>query len=80
MPRAGATRQRKRTPTNVRAERTHAVSGPTRLTASQCRWVCDPRQFDFASTAELRPLGGIVGQHRAVEAIELGADIVSRGC
>jgi lon-related putative ATP-dependent protease len=49
------------------------------LKPEQCRWVCDHRQFTFESTADLKPLGGIVGQHRAVEAIELGAEIVSRG-
>lgn len=38
----------------------------------------DHRQFLFASTAELTPLSGIVGQHRAIKAIELGAEILSR--
>jgi predicted ATP-dependent protease len=76
MPRARAIRPR--TGSTPR-KRPQAVARPLRLTADQCRWVCDHRQFDFVSTAELRPLGGIVGQHRAVEAIEIGAEILSRG-
>jgi len=79
MPRARTTRSRKGTAPEAPVQRQQAASRPRRLTADQCRWVCDHRQFDFASTAELRPLGGIVGQHRAVEAIELGAEILSRG-
>lgn len=80
MPRARATRTRDRSTTaEPRTGRRRTVARPVRLNPAQCRWVCDHRQFRFASTAELTPLSGIVGQHRAVEAIELGAEILSRG-
>jgi len=79
MPRTRATRTPKGTTAMLPTERRRAVTHPVRLTPGQCRWVCDHRQFRFASTAELTPLNGIVGQHRAVEAIELGAEILSRG-
>ncbi len=49
------------------------------LQADQLRWTCDHKIFKFKSTAELEPLNGIVGQHRAIEAIRLGAEIASRG-
>ncbi len=49
------------------------------LLADQLRWRCDSSIFRFKSTAELEPLNGIVGQHRAIEAIRLGAEIASRG-
>lgn len=79
MPRPRATQPRNRTSTAASRRRPQPDGHPHRLTADQCRWVCDHRQFTFTSTAELRPLTGIVGQHRAVEAIELGAEILSRG-
>lgn len=49
------------------------------LKPAQLRWRCDQSNFQFASTASLEPLMGIVGQHRAIEAIRLGAEISSRG-
>lgn len=82
----GASPTKKRTPkvakptrTSSPTKRTNARKKALTLKADQCRWVCDHRQFAFESTADLKPLGGIVGQHRAVEAIEIGAEIVSRG-
>ncbi|MFM8439507.1 MAG: Lon-like protease helical domain-containing protein, partial [Candidatus Kapaibacterium sp.] len=79
MPRAITTRTRTTTAVSPRTARSRTLARPVRLKPDQCRWVCDHRQFAFSSTEELRPLGGIVGQHRAVEAIELGAEILSRG-
>lgn len=49
------------------------------LSVEQLRWRCDERIFHFRTTKELVPLRGIVGQHRAIEAIKLGAAIESRG-
>ncbi|MFN8367412.1 MAG: AAA family ATPase [Candidatus Kapaibacterium sp.] len=49
------------------------------LKPNELRWRCDHRMFEFRTTAELEPLNGIVGQHRAIEAIRLGAEIGSRG-
>lgn len=33
---------------------------------------CDPKQFRFASTDELEPFRGVLGQERAVEALQFG--------
>ncbi|MFP4058400.1 MAG: Lon protease family protein [Candidatus Brocadiia bacterium] len=49
------------------------------LTADQVRQACDETSFDFQSTAELPDSIHIIGQHRAVEAIEFGMDIDGRG-
>ena len=43
-----------------------------RLAPEQLRWTCDPRVFTFRTTAELRADEVIVGQDRAVRALELG--------
>ncbi|MCX7936603.1 MAG: AAA family ATPase [Chlorobi bacterium] len=51
----------------------------TPVPVEQLRWRCDERIFSFRTTKELVPLRGIVGQHRAIEAIKLGAAIESRG-
>ena len=49
------------------------------LTAEQVRRVCDEATFECCSTTELPQLGDIVGQARAVEAIEFGMDIEGHG-
>ena len=36
---------------------------------------CDPATFDFKNTDELKPLNTIIGQERAVKALELGLGI-----
>jgi hypothetical protein len=36
---------------------------------------CDPAQFEFASTAELEPLDGVIGQERALAALRFGVGI-----
>lgn len=56
-----------------------APSIPQPLSVEQLRWRCDERIFRFRTTKELVPLRGIVGQHRAIEAIKMGAAIQSRG-
>ncbi|MGH2536333.1 MAG: Lon protease family protein [Candidatus Promineifilaceae bacterium] len=40
---------------------------------------CDPAQFDFQTTAELEPLSEVIGQERAMEAIEFGIGIQQDG-
>jgi lon-related putative ATP-dependent protease len=49
------------------------------LSAQQLRQICDPAQFDFETTAELKDLGEIVGQERAVDAIQFGIGIQREG-
>jgi lon-related putative ATP-dependent protease len=36
------------------------------------RWVCDPAQFDFTTTAEIAELEGAIGQERALKSIDFG--------
>lgn len=40
---------------------------------------CDPEIFSFQDTSEIEPLDGIIGQERAVKAVEFGLQIGIRG-
>jgi len=40
------------------------------LSADQCRWRCDPSQFDFGSTEELPAEIVPIGQQRAMNALD----------
>ncbi len=51
----------------------------SRLKPEQLRNTCDPALFAFETTAECEPLDEIIGQNRAVRAIEFGLDISSSG-
>lgn len=50
-----------------------------RLKTEQLRKICDCSIFPFASTAEILPLEGIIGQERAVRALEFGLKIHKHG-
>jgi predicted ATP-dependent protease len=50
-----------------------------RIPLEQLKPICDPAQFDFASTAELGFSGEIIGQERATRALAFGLDIPSYG-
>ena len=43
-----------------------------RIPPEELTWHCDPAQFEFETTAELKCLEGTIGQDRAVTAIEFG--------
>ncbi len=43
------------------------------------RSTCDPKMFTFKSTAEVDPLDNVIGQERAVQAIEFGLNMKSPG-
>ena len=49
------------------------------ITAEDLRRVCDPAQFDFRDTSELKPLESVIGQERAVQAIDFGLNMKSAG-
>lgn len=49
------------------------------LTTSDLRWECPVSYFSFTSTKELEPLNDIIGQPRAIESIQLGAQLASPG-
>ena len=50
-----------------------------RLKAAELCAVCDPSTFSFRSTAELPPLGGLIGQERALEATAFGIGMKPAG-
>lgn len=49
------------------------------LSHNKLRYFCDPSQFKFKTTKELKPLSDIVGQDRAVAAIDMGVHIKNFG-
>jgi len=52
------------------------VENPTKpLTAAELRRTVDPKSLGFKTTADLEPAAGLIGQERALAAIEFGANI-----
>ena len=49
------------------------------LSAEEIRRVCDPDIFGCETTAQLQPLTGIIGQKRALQALQFGLGIQERG-
>ncbi len=49
------------------------------LSPEALRAVCDPKRFRFRTTAEVPPLDGVIGQERAVQAIEFGLEMKASG-
>lgn len=49
------------------------------LTPDELTFICDPNQFEFETTDDLPDLHQIIGQDRAVRAIEFGVEIPSYG-
>jgi lon-related putative ATP-dependent protease len=49
------------------------------LTGEDLRRTCDPGKFGFKTTEDLEPLKGIIGQERALDAIEFGLSLRSLG-
>ncbi len=49
------------------------------LKAADLRCVCDHRIFKFKNTSEIKPLDEVIGQKRAVQAIEFGLNMKSAG-
>jgi hypothetical protein len=50
-----------------------------RLKAEELRAVCEPASLPFASTADLQPLEGVIGQERAVNATSFGVGMRQAG-
>jgi lon-related putative ATP-dependent protease len=55
------------------------MSGFKGLSYRELRNECDPKLFEFNDTSEIEPLEGIIGQDRAVKAMEFGLKIKIRG-
>jgi lon-related putative ATP-dependent protease len=49
------------------------------LKLSDLRSTCDPKMFTFKDTSEVNPLDKVIGQKRAVQAIEFGLNMKSPG-
>jgi predicted ATP-dependent protease len=49
------------------------------LKPEELRYYCDPDEFEFETTESVAPLEGIIGQERAVRAMEFGLSIRRRG-
>ena len=54
-----------------------AAPTPQPLAVSELRRMVDAATLGFKSTAELEPILGLIGQERALKAIEFGANIKS---
>lgn len=50
-----------------------------RVNVRQLNKQCNPRLFKFASTEEIKPLKGIIGQERAIRSLAFGLDIGNQG-
>jgi lon-related putative ATP-dependent protease len=55
------------------------MSKPVELKPSELRCICDPKIFKFNDTSEVEPLAEVIGQQRAVQAIEFGLNMKSPG-
>jgi predicted ATP-dependent protease len=49
------------------------------LKVSDLRLICDPKIFKFKNTSEVKPLDTVIGQERAVEAIDFGLNMNDPG-
>ena len=49
------------------------------LKVADLRCICDHRVFKFKNTSEIRPLDEIIGQQRAVQALEFGLNMNHSG-
>jgi lon-related putative ATP-dependent protease len=49
------------------------------MKVSELRCVCDPKLFKFKNTSEIKPLDEVIGQKRAVQALEFGLNMKSTG-
>ena len=50
-----------------------------KVPVSQLTRVCTDDPFDFSSTADLAPLDTVIGQKRAIEAIDFGLNMKGNG-
>ncbi|HBR17763.1 MAG TPA: ATP-dependent protease [Deltaproteobacteria bacterium] len=52
---------------------------PQSLLPEELRWTCDPKQFPFKTTDEIKPLEETIGQERALRAMDFGLGLESHG-
>jgi lon-related putative ATP-dependent protease len=49
------------------------------VSIDKLRWTMDPASLPFETTSDIKPLEGIVGQDRAIEALRFGVGMVNAG-
>jgi len=49
------------------------------LSPGKLRWRCDPAHIPFQTTAEVEPIGGDIGQGRALRALRMGVELTASG-
>ena len=49
------------------------------IKTADLRCICDPKVFKFKNTSEINPLSEVIGQQRAVQAIDFGLNMKSPG-
>ena len=49
------------------------------LPCTALRWRCDPDSLPFETTAEVEPVGGVIGQPSAVESLRFGLECAAPG-
>ena len=49
------------------------------LSPEKLRWRCDPARIPFRTTAEVEPVGGDIGQARALRALRMGVELTASG-
>jgi lon-related putative ATP-dependent protease len=64
-------------PAGTNGQVTTVAARPQPLEASELRRVVDPAKLGFKTTDELEPASGLIGQDRALKAIQFGANIKS---
>src|SRR5262245_54126733 len=65
------------TPVRANGEMTTVAARPQALEASELRRVVNPTSLGFKTTDELLPVTGLIGQERALKAIQFGINIKS---
>ncbi|MEM7259873.1 MAG: Lon-like protease helical domain-containing protein, partial [Pseudomonadota bacterium] len=55
------------------------LASKLRIKTNNLRWVCDPKLIPAKLSSELKPIDGLLGQERALEAVSFGLDIPSAG-
>src|SRR5215510_671650 len=65
------------TPIRANGEVTTVAARPQALEASELRRVVNPSSLGFKTTDELLPVTGLIGQERALKAIQFGINIKS---
>lgn len=49
------------------------------LLPEDLKWTCNPKDLDFDTSEELKPIEGILGQERAIKALQIGVSMKSHG-